>query len=125
MSARLSQFIVYVSDMQQSVSFYRDALGLPLRSQSEHWSESDTGPVGLALHLTRTTGQAPAGGSTEAAGRAELSLQVPDLDGACQALRVRGLEVSGPRRLQGIDMQVATLRDPDGLSVLLWQRAAE
>lgn len=47
MKTRISQVIVYVSDMQQSTRFYRDLLGLTLVSESEQWSEFDAGPFHL------------------------------------------------------------------------------
>ena len=34
--------IVYVSDMQRSLSFYRDVLGIPLKFESPGWTEFAT-----------------------------------------------------------------------------------
>ena len=42
--------IVFVSDMQRSVSFYRDILGLPLKFESPGWTEFATEGATLALH---------------------------------------------------------------------------
>jgi len=36
----VSYAIVFVSDMKKSVAFYRDEIGLPLRFESPHWTES-------------------------------------------------------------------------------------
>ena len=41
---------VMVSDMERSVQFYRDTLGLKLRFQSPDWTEFDLGTTTLALH---------------------------------------------------------------------------
>lgn len=37
---RVSHAIVFVSDMQRSVAFYRDVVGLSLRFESPGWTES-------------------------------------------------------------------------------------
>ena len=42
--------MVIVSDMQRSVEFYRDKLGIPLKFQSPDWTEFATGTTTLALH---------------------------------------------------------------------------
>ena len=47
---RLNYAIKFVSDMDTSVAFYRDTLGLSLRFQSPFWSEFDTGQTALGLH---------------------------------------------------------------------------
>ena len=39
---RVNYAIVFVSDMNRSVSFYRDVLGLPLRFESPEWTEFAT-----------------------------------------------------------------------------------
>jgi lactoylglutathione lyase len=39
---RVSYAIVFVSDMQRSVAFYRDVIGLPLQFQSPGWTEFAT-----------------------------------------------------------------------------------
>jgi len=42
--------MIVVSDMQRSVEFYRDTLGIPLKFQSPEWTEFATGATTLALH---------------------------------------------------------------------------
>ena len=39
----LGYVIVFVSDMDKSVAFYRDVLGFPVRHQSQQCKEFDTG----------------------------------------------------------------------------------
>ena len=48
---QFSHAIVFVSDMARSVAFYREILGLPLRSESSEWTEFETPGSTLALHL--------------------------------------------------------------------------
>jgi len=47
---RVNYAIVFVSDMKQAVSFYRDVLGLPLKFESPGWTEFPTQGATLALH---------------------------------------------------------------------------
>ena len=51
MLMRIQYSILFVSDMQRAVAFYRDVLGLPLRFESPHWTEFATEGASLALHL--------------------------------------------------------------------------
>ena len=47
---QLDYTMIVVSDMQRSVEFYRDKLGIPLKFQSPDWTEFATGTTTLALH---------------------------------------------------------------------------
>jgi lactoylglutathione lyase len=47
---KLTYVMKFVSNMDDAVRFYRDTLGLPLKSQSPGWSEFATGSTILALH---------------------------------------------------------------------------
>ena len=47
---KLTYVMKFVSNMDDAVNFYRDTLGLPLKSQSPGWSEFATGSTVLALH---------------------------------------------------------------------------
>jgi catechol 2,3-dioxygenase-like lactoylglutathione lyase family enzyme len=46
---RFGYVIVFVSDMDRSVAFYRDALGFLIRRQFHKWMELDTGGTTIAL----------------------------------------------------------------------------
>jgi len=39
--------------MEQSVGFYKDILGMPLKYQTNEWTEFQTGATTLALHLSK------------------------------------------------------------------------
>ena len=43
MFKQIDYTMVVVSDMQRSVEFYRDKLGIPLKFQSPDWTEFQTG----------------------------------------------------------------------------------
>ena len=48
----LNYAIVFVSDMNRSIGFYRDVVGLHLKFQTSEWTEFDTEGATLALHST-------------------------------------------------------------------------
>lgn len=89
MQASFTHSIVFVADMEKAIAFYRDVMGLPLRFQSPGWSEFDTGPTTLALHLAS---------DTNPAGRVELGFTTPDLKGVYAARDTNGLTFSEPPR---------------------------
>jgi len=46
----MSYVIVYVQDTKKSVPFYRDILGMTVKSEEDGWVELETGSTTLALH---------------------------------------------------------------------------
>lgn len=111
---RVTYAIVHVSDMQRSVAFYRDVLGLPLRFESPGWTEFATEGATLALH----GGEGPGGAATlhSPAGRCRPGLSVPDLD----TFHRRMLELKVPCLQAPMDLfgdRVAQYADPDGLVI--------
>ena len=121
MKSRLTQIIVYVSNMPRSISFYRDLLGLTLVSESAQWSRLAADGFDLALHTTsqsdEVSGQVPV-----PAGRAELIFEVDNLDQACQDIQAMGGAFEGPKEMEGLNIRVAFLRDPDGMAIELVER---
>ncbi len=72
--------ITTVSDMARSVGFYRDALGLKLRFESEMWSEFETGVTTLALHGGGTAPERLAENATKGrAGTCMVGFEVTDI----------------------------------------------
>ena len=49
---RVSYAIVFVSDMNRSVEFYRDVFGLPVKFETPGWTEFATDGATLALHAS-------------------------------------------------------------------------
>src|SRR5690349_11567623 len=83
--------IVAVSDMDRSVRFYRDQLGLALKFESKEWTEFQTGQTTLALHPARQTRVEKAGSSELVAGSCSLGLNVPDLETIFKQLQSSGV----------------------------------
>jgi catechol 2,3-dioxygenase-like lactoylglutathione lyase family enzyme len=104
---RLTYAIKYVADMERTIAFYRDKLGLELKFQSPFWTEFATGDTVLALH--------PAS-DDKPAGSVELGFAVDDL-GEFYARRDQlGVEFTRePEEVHGI--HIAAIRDSDGAHV--------
>ncbi len=101
---RLTYTINFVDDMQKAIDFYKDRLGLALRFQSPEWSEFDTGPTTLALHLASPKNPA---------GTFQLGFAVPDIDAAYARMKAIGVEfTSPPTELHG--SRIARFRDSQG-----------
>jgi lactoylglutathione lyase len=117
---RVSHVIRYVEDLERSIAFYRDVLGIAFRFSEHGYAEFDAG-VKLGLYerarlptLIGTRGQAPGSDG-------EVLFTVDDVDGWVSRLRDRGVEIlSGPEdRPWG--QRTLHLLDPDGLVVELAQ----
>ena len=112
MDLRFDCFFYHVSDLDRSVSFYRDLLGLQLKSRDVVARfEID----GVLLELVP--------GSSHRGGGGRLCLKTEDLSRTTEELRGRGVAVSDPRRVEnGI---LAYIQDPDGNEICLWQYLSE
>ncbi len=108
---RLTHTIVFVSDMPRSVAFYRDTLGLPLRMESEWWSEFETGPTLLCLHKANPGSP----GQPTSRGTCHVGFSTPDLDAFHAAMAAAGVRVVEEPRMQDFGVRMATYADPDGL----------
>ncbi|MBI1903815.1 MAG: VOC family protein [Planctomycetia bacterium] len=117
---KFSNAIVFVSNMDRSVAFYRDALGLKLRFQSEHWSEFDTPGVTLALHLAQPASGAD--GDKTVAGRCEIGFDVPDLDACHRELLAKGVRCIRAPKVEDFGAKLAHYSDPDGLTITICER---
>lgn len=116
--------VVYVSDMQRSVAFYRDILDLPLKFTSPGWTEFDTGTITLALHMTGPAGgDAPSYQGRPPAGMAHLGFVVDDIQAAYESLKARDAHFSMPPQKQPTGRMVAVLHDPDGFGITLQERS--
>jgi lactoylglutathione lyase len=111
---RLSHFVVFVSDMDRSVAFYRDVLGLPLRYPSPKWSEFATEGVTLALHLADTPDTTPHAHASMPAGHCQFGLTVADLDAFHAEMTAKGVACLQPPKSEAFG-RLAIYTDPDGL----------
>jgi lactoylglutathione lyase len=104
--------IVFVSDMNRSIAFYRDVMGLPLKFETPQWTEFATGGATLALHIVDGPGGPP--DASEAAGRCRTGVGVVDLDAFHQRMIDHGVPCLQPPTLT-FGARIAQYADPDGM----------
>src|SRR4051812_19483583 len=79
-----------VSDMDRSVAFYRDLLGLKAGYISPYWTDFDLGNGKLALHPQIRPGEGPLG---QPGTGWYLGLQTPDIQALKEALERAGAQI--------------------------------
>jgi catechol 2,3-dioxygenase-like lactoylglutathione lyase family enzyme len=97
-----------VRNLERSVAFYRDTLGLPLSFASDEFAFLRAGAITLGLRESAELLEA------REDGRTELVFAVEDVDRAYALLQERGVAFRiAPRVVTG-DQLAADFRDPDG-----------
>ena len=117
MLLKLQLVIIYCSDMQRSVAFYRDQLGFPVKFESPEWTEFHCGSTTLALHIAKPSGGVKWRQGKAEAGQARPAFEVLDLEKFYQEKKAGGVEFSLPPTMQEFGAKLAVLVDPDGLPV--------
>jgi catechol 2,3-dioxygenase-like lactoylglutathione lyase family enzyme len=104
----ISMIMLGVRDMEKSVQFYRDRLGLAVKQQFPGFAMFDTGTVTLVLSEDSAKGAASVAGATE------VIFSVEDVRAGAEALQKQGVEFShAPHQVNG-PMWAANFPDPDG-----------
>lgn len=120
MNAKAVDFVYYtVSDIETSVSFYRDTLGLDLETLDEEsgWAEFALPPTTLALGEANP--QVPI---TPGDGGVGVAMAVDDVEATAEELQEEGMTVLlEPIELPTCDM--AMVGDPDGNPIMLHRRS--
>ena len=117
--SRINVVYLYVRDIERSLSFYRDVLGIPLESDESdpNWAEArlENG-LRFALHAAHE-GVGPLGGGT-----VRVNFEVEDVDAAVERLRAAGVEV-GPIHREDYGSHCEFV-DPDGYRFDVYQPPA-
>lgn len=121
--------MVRVADLDASLRFYRDALGLREVKRSEHEAGRFTlvylaapGDDDAQVELTFNWPDADGKGEVYTGGRnfGHLAYAVDDIYAACRKLMDHGVTINRPPR----DGRMAFVRSPDGISIELLQAGA-
>jgi catechol 2,3-dioxygenase-like lactoylglutathione lyase family enzyme len=105
---RVGVVMLGVRDLNRAVGFYRDVLGLAMKTQFPGFAFFDAGGVSLVLSEPLAKAKSPVAGATE------IVFSVPDVAQAYDALRTNGVQFRGePRNVAGSDW-AANFDDPDG-----------
>lgn len=118
---KLRYAIIYVSDMERSVSFYRDVIGLPLSFQSPKWTEFSTDGATLALHIADTSHPAEIRPDPSAPGQCQPGIEVDSLDVLHSRFIEKGVTcVQLPTSSHGT--RFARYLDPDSLGITVSEK---
>lgn len=105
---KASHIMLGVSDLERSLAFYRDRLGLTVQNQLPGFAFLEAGPLVLALSKDIWThmGKAP--------GAMQVVFGVENVKASHAALKEKGVEfMNEPRDVNGREW-AANFRDPDG-----------
>lgn len=119
--------LIQVFDMDISLHFYCDLLGFEIVQKAEKggWAWLRHGTAELMLNGAYDDGERPSEpDSARSLGHQDTSLFIgcPDVDGAYQTLRAKGLNVSMPK-VAWYGMKQMSLKDPDGFEICLQWKA--
>jgi len=104
----VSMIMLGVRDLEKSVSFYRDRLGIDIRQRIPGFAFLDSGALTIVLSEPLAMNVSPLAGATE------VIFSVNDVRASYEALKDQGVEFSQePRNVSG-PMWAANFRDPDG-----------
>ena len=102
----------YVSDIERAIRFYTDVLGFKLTSR-DFVARFDVDGVLFEIVPTTDAGKVTGGGN------ARLCLEVDDVQATLLELQHKGVVTSQPHKETGGIL--ASLHDPDGNEICLWQ----
>jgi predicted enzyme related to lactoylglutathione lyase len=102
----------HVRNMDAAIAFYRDVLGIPLRSR-DYVARFDID--GVLFELV----PAHEGDTIKGPGNARLSLGVTDIEAAIRYLQSKGVKATAAK--QEVGGLLSLFHDPDGNELCLWQ----
>ena len=108
----LNVVYLYVSDMERSLAFYRDLLGIPLEGDAD-WQEASLGGTRFALHRSHE------GVGELSSGTVHVDFEVGDLAEASERLRAAGVDVEVTMREKW--GAAAKIADPDDYDIYLFE----
>ncbi len=118
MIGKLGLIMLVVKDMDRSVQFYRDVLGVPLVFQTPHWSQLDAGNIRLGLHPESDHLKAsPSEGCS-------FGFYVDNIQKIVAELKAKAVKVLQEPQKEQFGW-LALVADPDGYVVQLFQTGAQ
>ena len=107
---KLGLIMVVVKDMDRSVAYYRDVLGLKLLFKQSNWSQFDAGNILIGLH--------PEGDEVKVSPSTGMSfgIYVDDVTATAAEIKRRGGHISIQPRNEPFG-RWALAKDPDGYNI--------
>lgn len=106
---KVGAVIVLVSDMERSVKFYKDVLELPVKNQSQDWTEFFHRDTTIALHPVKKRAHQENGGEKSIL----VGFMVNDLDNVVRILKERNVRFFKSPREETFGKHTI-VQDPDG-----------
>lgn len=114
---KVGNVILAVSDIDKSLQFYHDIIGLPIKNQRRSWVDLGTTGALLSLHPASLTAE-HVGSSID--NGITIGFLVGDVKSAVEELRSKGIEIF--REIVERDAgKNAIVKDPDGYLVSLFE----
>ena len=114
---RIGNVILAVKDLDTSIKFYNDILGMPIKNERRNWV--DLGSTGAILSLHPASITAPHSGTSIDNG-VLIGLTVGDLVSATEELKAKGVKIY--RDIQERDAgKNAIVLDPDDYMISLFE----
>lgn len=114
MISHIDPILLFVHNFQKCLAFYRDVLGLPLRSQNEvheEFAEFDLGNLTFALH-GGYEGEGPVRHGSK--GRVAIHFHTENIQATIRHLRENGAKITREPELMPWNEWEATFEDPEG-----------
>jgi len=110
--------VVVVGDLDASVAFYTETLGIPLAHRSGPFAQLDTGTTRIGLFerevMAETIGRPIEGPPDPTRPAFELGFHVDSVDTALDIVAARGVTVVVPATDRAWGQRTAYIADPDG-----------
>lgn len=111
---KLFAICLLVDDFDKSLEFYRDKLGIEVKSQDGKFANFKLGETELAIFEKSEASSMFPAEHMKSGGGAVLGFQVEDVSKACEELKSKGIEIfEGPKTTEW-GQTVAYFLDPDG-----------
>lgn len=104
---KVGAVILLVSNMERSIRFYRDTLGIPVKTKSKDWSEFFNKDTVLALHPAKKKSKIKTGSGML------VGFEVSDLDQTVKKLREKKVKFFKKPKQEPFGKH-AIIQDPDG-----------
>jgi predicted enzyme related to lactoylglutathione lyase len=117
MIGELSTITLIVKDMERSVAFYRDVVGLKVQLNTPYWSSMDAGNIIVGLHPESQHSKVAPGGSCN------FGFEVSDIQKTATELKAKGVQFLMDPKREDFGW-LGVFADPDGYSIVLAQTEA-
>jgi catechol 2,3-dioxygenase-like lactoylglutathione lyase family enzyme len=104
---KVGAVILLVSNMERSIRFYRDTLGIPVKTKSKDWTEFFSRDTVLALHPAKKKSKIKTGSGML------VGFEVSDLDSTVKKLKEKKVKFFKKSKEEPFGKH-AIIQDPDG-----------